>query len=267
MANIERRRKQRKLNLIIAAAGAFLLLCGIAALIFFLGKSKRNGGEPKPAADASIAPTESSNTEDAVTTDAPATAEPTEAVPTEAPNITAIPASTEEASASDVPIRISDEQSTVLLVMDCAKRYGSDGQAYLAVTGSAAVAFVNNTDRTLYSAEFDIGDAEIVSVTLSGNPAKYTVGNGLLTVPFVNELSLSGEVELFIEFTLKAGNGNTFGLPEFTYDTSYLLHAYITSDAFLSFSGCRAGSENVDGRVLYTVDGKSVHSVRIGVRY
>ena len=262
MANIERRRKQRKLNLIIAAAGAFLLLCGIAALLIFLGKGKKgNGDVTVPTAGASAVPTDA-----AEITEAAVTAEPTEAITAEAPDITAIPATTEAATVPEAPIRISDEQSTVLLVMDCAKRYAADGQSYLAVSGSAAVAFVNNTDRTLYSAEFDIGEAQIVSVTLSGNPAKFTVENGLLTVPFVNELPLSDEVELFIEFTLEVKSGETFGLPEFTYDTSYLLHAYITSDAFLSFSGCRAGSENEEGRVLYTVDGSSVHSVRIGVR-
>ena len=53
MANIERRRKQRKLIIVLASAGAVLVLGGIIALsVFLAGRLGKKEAEPVPTQEA-----------------------------------------------------------------------------------------------------------------------------------------------------------------------------------------------------------------------
>ena len=262
MANIERRRKQRKLIIVLASAGAVLVLGGIIALsVFLAGRLGKKEAEPVPTQEAP-----SASVSETILGEAPEATEAAETPPPDPPEprYTAVPEEPE--TTEGAPVRISDEQSSALLVMDCVKSYGAEG-SFLEVKGRLALAFVNNTDRSLYSAEFEIGDLEIGLVTLSGVPAKFTAEDGLLSVPFVNELAPSEEVELFITFSCRPEDGASFELPRIGYDTSYLLTAYVYSEAYLGFSGCRAESTQSGSGVMYSVENASVHSVRISVRY
>ncbi len=274
MANIERRRKQRKLMAILAAAGCAVILLGIAALIFTL--TGKRSSEKNVELHTAV-PTETVSPSPSLTTAPSHTDSPTE-IPTQTPEATAEPTpqqseiatqtdEAKETSFADEPVRISDEQSSALFSIECSKRFKADGSFVLRISGKMAMSFVNNTDRPLYAAEFDIGDLRVLSVTLDCAPARFTVENGRLTIPFVNELPFSGEAELFIEFFRDIEDAETLKLPAMVYDTSYLLTAYIESEAFISFRGCKAASTELNGRLLYTVAETSVHEVTLKFTY
>ena len=272
MANIERRRKQRKLTLILAAAGVVLALGAAAAIsIVLAGRNGKKDQKPVQTEAASAIPTEnaeSSQTQSIFSEYPSDTPSATDVHATySAPPQTPDPDYTDTAADPEMPVRISDEQSSVLLVMDCVKRYSSAGDPFIQIDGKLAIGFVNNTDRSLFAAEFLTGELIIDSVTLMGVPAKFSADRGVLTVPFVNELAASEEVELFIEFSCMVEDGASFELPCFNYDTSYLLTAYIYSEAYLSFSGCRSDSSRSGAGVIYSINESSVHTVRVGVRF
>ena len=260
---------------ILAAAGCAVVLLGIAALIFTLIRNRSND---KNAELHTAVPTETVLSSPAETTVPSHTDFSPVETPSQTPEATAEPSpeqsenttqtsETAEADSQDVPVRISDDQSSALIILECSKRFKADGSFTLRVSGKMSMSFVNNTDRPLYAAEFDIGDLRVSSATLDSAPARFAVENGKLMIPFVNELPFSGETELFFEFSCDIHNSETLMLPVMVYDTSYLLTAYIESEAFISFRGCKAASTEMNGRLLYTVAESSVHEVTLIFTY
>ena len=260
MANIERRRKKRKLNLILAAAAAVLVLGGVVALIIVL--SGRNKKPVQADNDPTASPTQIVDPETSLDTPDP---EPSETevsspIPTEVFN--------PETDDDRDPIRISDEQSIVLVNAECSKQYSASGTLMAVIKGSASIVFVNNTDTIMYEAVFDVGELEIDQVLLNGAPARFSVTeDGILTIPFVRALGADEECGIYLEFDLLTEASEKIEFLRFSYDTSFILSAYIDSSLFIEFSECRAQSEAVGSRIQYTVSDSSVHSVSFGFRY
>lgn len=264
MNNIERRRKQRKLiPIVIAAAAAAAVIGLILLLVFkpFSGSGEKNSDPTEPPL-----PTAS------VTAAAPSGSDPEGVTATETTLPSPSPSPAAETQGADepkgeTPIRISDEESTAVLTANISKRYGTDGNAYLSIAAREAIAFVNNTDRPLYSISLKVGDIGVDTVTLEGAPVRFSLEEGVLTIPLLNELPPFGEADVFIEYSARADASSVFALPEFDYETSYRLTAYVASEAFISFSGCSASSEEVSGKLLYSVTDESVHSTELRFRY
>lgn len=280
MSNIERRRKKRVIFTVGAAALALLAVGGIVALALILGnKQKKREAEPYPTAQAATAAPATEAPATAVpVTEAPATAVPaTEAPATAAPETTDEPVETEPAAetpepsstetADDTPVRISDEQSEMLLEASVVTRYDQAGMARFRVEGRLSLLFVNNTDRSLYELDLDLGGLSAERVLLDGSPANFRIEGGTLIVPFLNDLPTLDENTVFIEFSAELSPGESFAVPKMCYDTSYILTAYITSDVGLRFSGCRAVSSAEGGKKLYTVSEASVRAVEASFVY
>ena len=245
MSNIERRRKKRRLNLIIFIALAVLAVGGIAALVILLaGKSCSSA----PGQDAAV-------------TEAPPAAELPEV--TDTPSETDPPAPTAQPEPSGDPVRISDEQSAAMLTLSCAPGYDSQGRFRGAASGSMAVSFLNNTDRTLYSASFNVGSAQVDFASAEGAPVRFTLENGVLTVPFVNELPVNGSVDIYFSFETSADGDGILAVPSIAYDTSFTLTAFVTSRVKLAFSGCDAESAGDGEELSYTVPEQSVREICI----
>ena len=261
MANIERRRNRRKLNAIIAAAGALLVIAGIIALIIVLNSKKKPSpaSEPGPTAYETQAPETEEPTSAVTETELPATPESATAEPTQGPS------GTEETPS--VPIRISDDLSLVIVTANITTRYNAQGQPRPHIEGSIAVQFVNNTDSVLYSAEFIVTGMNSTSAALDGIASNYSFGeDGLLKIPFFNELNQTAYCDILIEFTADPDPSNGFAMPVFGYDTSYLLNAFISSDVSLTFEGCKAVRDGSDG-YAYSVTDASVHEVVVDFGY
>ncbi|MBR3382231.1 MAG: hypothetical protein IKG85_04255 [Clostridia bacterium] len=263
MNNIERRRKQRKLIPIVIAAAAAAAVIGLILLLVF----KPFSGSGEKNSDPTEPPLPTASVTDAA---APSGSDPEGVTATETTLPSPSPAAETQGAdepKGETPIRISDEESTAVLTANISKRYGTDGNAYLSIAAKEAIAFVNNTDRPLYSISLKVGDIGVDTVTLEGAPVRFSLEEGVLTIPLLNELPPFGEADVFIEYSARADASSVFALPEFDYETSYRLTAYVASEAFISFSGCSASSEEVSGKLLYSVTDESVHSTELRFRY
>lgn len=240
--NTERRRNKRKLNLIMFIALAVIAVGGIAALVIILaGKACAAPADPGAAAQ----PTERG-------ADIPeGTVLPVETM-TEAPLASAAPDGDEDPD--EPPVRVSDEQSEALASVKLNRGRGAEG--------SFAVSFVNNTDRTLYSVGFETKGLDITFASVGAMPARFTVEDGVLTIPLFNELRVNDTVELYFEFASDTVSG--FALPSFSYDTSFLLTASIESPFALTFEGCVFNEERGEDGFIYTVEEAGVHKVSVG---
>lgn len=247
MSKIERRRNRRILNLILFAALAVIAIGGIVVLIvFFAGSSCQKTPGPETAV-----------------TEAPA---PTEAVDyTQAPVLT--PAPVDDTDDPGEPIRISDEQSAALLTLACEPGYDMQGRFSGKASGSMALSFVNNTDRTLYSASFAVGGADISLASVNGAPVRFTLSEGMLTIPFVNELPVNSSFDIYFAFTASTDEDDTVELPRIAYDTSFLLTAFIDSKLELGFTGCEAQRTERGRMLLFTVPEQTVREVKLKFRH
>ena len=271
MANIERRRKKRKAVIISSAIGAVLLIGLIVSLVFAL----KNGIFAKKQDGIAAGETIES-------TPVP-TADETSELPTQAPEITPVtqtsepagepgetPAATHEPTAEPgegSPKRVTEELSAAMLKLDCATRYDASGNAEVSVNGSFAILFINNTDRVLYSVEFNVGQLRVKSVDIDGASSGFSVYEGLLSIPLVNELGQNETAEIYIEFEAALKLDSEFILPNIAYDTPFILTADITSDTWLGIEGCKSQNSSSDSRQYYRIDEASVREVRLRLRY
>ena len=241
MANIEKRRIQRKTLLILAAAAALITIGAVAALliIFIPRINNREAAVPtEPALTAEPSPAPS-----AEPSLPPETEAPTQAVPT------------------SNPVRVSDEMSVMLFSMNLISSSDDDGTVYYSISGSAAVEFVNNTDRALYSADLFIGGMNVDCVTLDGTASGFSVSDdGILTVPFLDVLEPNESCEFFFSFSM-FNHGEEIAVPYFSYETAYELRLSILSDIPLIVPG--AAERNDGERYVYENEGGSVSSVII----
>ncbi|MBO4848500.1 MAG: hypothetical protein J5586_05030 [Clostridia bacterium] len=266
MANIERRRTRRKLNAVIAAAASVALIAGIAALIVFVKPKNKQAN-----ADASPFPT-AAPAETPVVTSVPVSEEPiTEAPAAETAAatdpVTAEPTAEPETTPDGAPVRILDEMSLVILTASVSTSYNAQGEPRARISGSYAIQFVNNTDSEFYALELNMGGTHIVSAAINGMTSHFTAEDGVLTVPFFNELKTGEFCEIVLMFTSSAGSGKPLELPSFTYDTSYRLNAFISSDVSFTFSGVRAKVRSEGGSYRYEVLDATVRSASAEPNY
>ena len=154
----------------------------------------------------------------------------------------------------------------MLITAKAVTRYDHAGKAHIEITGSAAISYINNTDRVLYSAGFLTNGTEISAVTLNGAYAAAVPTEGGFAVPFLNELPIGESCELFIEFNADIPLDGIASVLEFDYDTAFLLTAYADSDIPLSFTGCRSSRRHEGGKYAESAVNAIVHSfgIRIG---
>ena len=235
MANIEKRRIQRKTVMILIAAGAVLTVGAmIALLIVFLPRSERK--------DAAV-PTEPAPTQSVTT------------APAEEPSFPAV-TYTPLPEDTSAPVRVSDDMSVMILSVRSYLSTDENGAGFRSVSGSAALVFVNNTDRALCSADLFVGDLIIDCVTLNGSAAGFSVSeSGFLTIPFLNELQPDESCEMFFSFSAEL-YGDVFTVPYFSYDTSYELRMTVRTDERLDIPG--AIEKTVDDGFLYETEGEAV---------
>lgn len=283
MKNIERRRRQRKLlPLIILAA---VVLCALSVLLTVIikhGRAKKANASalvsPVPVETSAAdlpAPEATAYLTEAAETSGPSAAPSVTEAPSAAPSKTAAPSPEESeaptaapSSGQDEPIRISDENSLVILTLSVSKRFDSSGNIYGFITGQCAISFVNNTDRALYTASFRLGADKVDSVTLDGISARYSFSeDGLLEIPFVNELKMGESCEVFFEFTARVRAEESFSPLVFGYDTAYSLTAYIESGVKLNITGCKASEKTQGKSCFYTVNDRTVHAIGIAIVY
>lgn len=271
--NVERRRKRRKLAAIAAIAAVLAALAGVLLMLLL---SENHRKQPSQAVDtqapASVTAAPTQNAASFITqtpegsdrvTDAPHTSAPSSEPPA---GETSEPLESERPA--DEPIRISDENSLVLFTMNVSKRFDSTGNIYGLITGQCAISFVNNTDRALYTASFRLGADKVDSVTLDGISARYSFSeDGLLEIPFVNELKMGESCEVFFEFTARVRAEESFSPLVFGYDTAYSLTAYIESGVKLNITGCKASEKTQGKSCFYTVNDRTVHAIGIAIVY
>ncbi len=164
-------------------------------------------------------------------------------------------------------MRVTEELSTAVLKLDCSTRFDASGSAEELVTGSFAVLFVNNTDRTLYAAEFNVGSFTIGSVDIDGAAAAYSVTDGKLSIPLLNELKQNDTIEIYFEFEAVLKLDSEFILPNIAYDTPFVLTADIMADTCLGFDGCSFRNKEAGSRQGYTLIETSVREVKVRFRY
>ena len=258
MKNIERRRRIRRFVPIAIIAG--VVLAAAAALIIILATHKKpDKGDaldsPAPTAEAALLTETPAPTADASAAEAPATEAPSEAPSSEAP------VSTEHA-----PIRISDENSVVILEASITTRYNADGSPRELVSGCIAMEFVNNTDSSLYSAAFNLPEYRELTVTLGGAAAMYSFAEGVLTVPFVNELPAGESVDIFIAFEGSFERAD-MDLLSFGYDTAFEMTLNIESDTHARLRGGAAGTEKEGAHYFIRAEKAVLHSVKLTYDY
>lgn len=259
--NVERRRRIRK-TVPFVVLGAVLLLVIGAALLLILPKRSRGKEDTSKETELPLL-TEAAATAPATLkpvaspTDAPtdtpteaASEEPTE-YPAEAPTAapTDTPKPTDEPTASPteepteeptgapdetayppVPVRISDEMSSVLILIKCRLAFDANGEAMADISGSAAMELVNNTDSVLYSAEFMTGDLKVSSLMLNGVPVLFEEREGSTVVPFVNELKQGASYNVYFEFSARMPVNEAVIVLSFWYDTTFAVTAYVDSE-------------------------------------
>lgn len=254
MANIEKRRKKRIVIPIVIISCAVLLTAGIIiALVLLISHNKHKAQTPDPSEPLDTIASESNEP-----TDGP-TPLPTDTVPspaaTQQPTEDAVktqPADTENISGGD-PVRITEDLSAADIELRV-----KDGRVAL----RCLISFVNNTDSVLYYAGFYTGGLQPVIATSSGQSAKFYVDeNGMLVIPFINELETGGSCDIYFELEGVFDPDNGITLPVFGYDTAYLLYASIDSDVSLNSEGASLKFVSVDSMYHYSIVKQTVRSV------
>lgn len=251
MANIEKRRKQRVIIPIAIIAGSVLLLAGIIiALVLFISHNKHKTHEADPEPTVSIT---EQVTEEPAPTDTPAPTAAATPAPTETPAVTARPDQTEDPD--HAPERVTDALSSAYFEIEV-----KNGRIKL----ECLISFVNNTDTVFYSGSFDVCGLSAKTATCGGVSAKFSYDeNGLLVVPFVDELRTGESCTLYFELEGAFDSEAGVTLPVFGYDTPYLLSAAITSDVSLASEGASLKLGSVDSAYHYTINKKTVRTVTI----
>lgn len=243
MANIENRRKMRIIIPILIGVGALITIGAIIAAVLIANNKNRNK-EPDPTASA---------TETYHVTETPAVTSD----PTSEPSNTPLPEYTEAA-----PVRVSDENSQLMILIRAASGVGEENYLSAKLTGSCALIFVNNTDLPLYSANLFVSGLSVISATVNGSPARFTVSeDGVLTIPFLEELFQNESISIFFEFQAELLPGDEFTIPCFGEDMACEMQAFIETDTPIVFTGITPSSSEEDGIYRYTIDGNTVRSV------
>lgn len=261
MVNIERRRRIRTAASVAAAIGLLLLLGGVIAVAVI-----------KPFSHSSALPSDEPNISPEPATAVPTvipTADPSEsATPVPTAELTAAPTAepTEEpieTPASTGPIRISDDLSTALVLIDIKVRYDAEGRPWASVKGSLSLDFINNTDSVLYSIELLTGSLKIDSVTVNGFAANFVSEDGKLSIPLFNELTHNASCLVYLEFSAKSALEDSVFLPQLGYDSPYLLTAYIDSAVALTIDGADYSITRNAAPFGYSVEDASVRGMEI----
>ena len=251
MNNIERRRKKRKLLPFLLGGAALLSAGAIIALVFILRGCGGKDPAPAPTEPPELTEVASAAPSPDVTETPENTAQPTAQVTAQ---LAFSPRPETEAPLPSEPVRVLEDQSSMLFDASIKTVYDALGRASVSIKGQLALTFVNNTDRTLYTVSLDVGAFGVSRALLGGAPANYTVSNGIFTVALVNELVPGNSVEIYTEFEASVPIDSGFTLPSLTYDSTFLLCASIDSDLTLRFTGCRAASERAGKELTYSVD-------------
>lgn len=240
MTSIERRRRRRKIVPIVSAVTAALVIALIVFLVIFISKRACSGGvTPDPTFIPSETPPDPTDTQEAAET-------PEQTRLTPAPT----------------PSRVSPEMSFVMLSVEITKQEGGEGETLKSITGSCAVEFVNNTDVPLYCAEFNVSVLSVLNVTVNGVPARFTVEDGRLTVPFLDLLQRESSCDVYFTFEAVTDAGE-LSLFSFGYDTAFGLTAVIRSETGLTVDVPEAAADS-DGRFsTITFEKATVHSVTV----
>lgn len=248
MSRIERRRRKRKIIPIISAAAAVLLIALVVFLAVFISK-KACSGKVTPDADSSSAPS-SAPTE--------FTQEPSD-IPTAEP--TAEPDPTAN-TPDPTPSRVSPEMSYAMLAVEITNREDGEGGVLKRIAGSCAVEFVNNTDERLYSAEFDVSVLSVDSVTVNGAPARFTVENGKLVIPFLDVLEREASCDIYFTFEALT-DADGFTMLSFGYDTAFGLTAVIRTEVGITLNVPET-AEASDGRfTTWSFEKATVHFLEV----
>lgn len=265
MINVERRRRIRKAVPIAAA----VLLSGVAAALILIFKpfsavDKETSASPSPTEAPTVAPEETASiTKPPAPTEAASEAPTAEPDPTPSAEPTDPVTETPPASTEHAPIRISDDLSAMLVTLDVSVKYDSQGVPRAESDGAVSLEFVNNTDSILYSVELGIGNAEVISATIDGSAVNYTVNEGVVTIPFFNELPQNRSVYLFIEYSYTCALDETVAFPSLTYDSPLLLTAYVSSPIPLYARGFSFSSVSEGGIKTYSVSDTAVKNASI----
>ncbi|MBO4384592.1 MAG: hypothetical protein J5854_04150 [Clostridia bacterium] len=251
MANIEKRRKIRKYIPAIAAGASALFTAAVVILIVVFSKNSCSG---------TVTPPEE-NTPAPTAVQAEISAEPLSSVST---TPSSEPDPTENVPSAS-PSRVSDEMSFVLLSLEITGAEGEDGQTLKKITGSCAVQFVNNTDSPLCYARFGVSVLNVLDATVNGVPARFTVDNGFVMIPFLSELQKNAVCDIFFTFEVITDE-NELSLLSFGYDTAFGFSAVIRSEFRLELSVPQT-SEHMEGRFMaWSIDNASIHSLAIRFR-
>ena len=251
MANIESRRKIRIVIPIIISAAALLIIGTVITLIIVFSKSRPND-EPEPTFSAeSFDPTDKPAA--SVSVSSAPSADATQApVDTPAPVETSAPA----------PIRVSEENSLLIVEMHAVNGSAQDGGLVEIVTGSCAAEFVNNTNQPLYSADFYSLGLNVISASVNGVPARFSISDdGVLTIPFLEELPVNASCSVYFEFEACILPDGEFAIPCFGNDMACSMYASITSDTPVIFTGISPSSSEEDGEYLYSIDNEVVYLI------
>ena len=265
MANIESRRKKRRLTGAAVIAGAVVLVAAIVTGIVFLSRScgKNSGGEGQHAAASDTPAPTSAPTEIAAETQQ--TAET--AIPTDAP--TAAPAGTQSADTpaevTPVPIQVTDERSFALYSIGVGSYLDMNGAVAALVSGSCAFDFVNNTGEVLYGAYIDTAGLAVSSASIDGAAVRfYTDEDGICLLPFAEELPAGGRAQLFIRFGGSVLAEDGFVLPHPAYDTVYDAVCSVGSDCELTFSSGSVKNAEGSSLVNLMVNADGVRTIEVG---
>ena len=237
-------------------AGSLLVTAGIVtALVFFISglKNRSSSNDAVPTELVTEPVTEAPEATETETHETPeATAAPT-AAPTATPLASEL--AEESVAPSHDPERVTDALSSAYYEIEISK-----GRVKM----QCLFSFVNNTDAVFYSGSFDVGCLNAVTATCGGIPARfYYDENGLLVIPFVDELSTGESCTLYFELEGAIDEEAGLALPALGYDTTYLISASIDSDSALTADGASLKLRSVDSAYHYTIDKKTVRSVTI----
>ena len=182
--------------------------------------------------------------------------------PSAAPSAASEPSPVPTAAAAEyAPKRISDENSMLLVELNA--DFDEDGAVlFVTVTGSCAAGFVNNTDVPLYSADFSVGNVRVISATVDGIPARFSVSeDGVLTVPFITELAVNDTCEIFFEFSAVIGPSDELVIPCFGDDMFYELTMSASSDIPMIFTGASPSQIEGEEGFRYSIEKQTVSRI------
>ncbi len=265
------------MGMIGAAVGGAVLLAGLIMLAILLPRTRAKTTAQGEQAAVSPAATEETALPTAAA-EAPELsaasvepsasnakeADPQASAPTAAPTADAASEPSSPDASDDtgylttpIPLQTTEDRSSALVLISAKQEYTASGSPYTFAEGSSAMTFVNNTDGNMFAAYIDVGGMSVAEATVNGSAVRFYVDdNGVLVLPFGNELVPGRSAELF--FTFSGNICGTLKLPRPAYDTVYDIVCCIGSKLTVSAS---AGELTDNGAGAYTLNAVGVSEV------